>query len=148
MARVTSARIRHLLSAAALAFATCAALAQEPIKIGVALPLGGQNGEYVKRSFVAPTELAVKEINAKGGVLGRQVKLTVEDTRFDGAGAVAALTKLVNVDKIMAVFTAFTPLTLPQLPVAEEKKVIVVAASMEHPDQLKKTDNNLTLFNK
>ena len=53
------------------------------------------------------------------------------------AGAVAALQKLINVDKIMTVFTAFTPLTLPQLPIAEEKKVIVVAASMEHPDLTK-----------
>ena len=119
------------------AMTASAALAQEPIRIGVAMPLGGQNGEYVKRSFVAPTELAVKEINAKGGILGRKVVVTIEDTRFDGAGAVAALTKLINVDKIMAVFTAFTPLTLPQLPVAEEKKVIVVAASMEHPDLTK-----------
>ena len=125
-----------LVAAGALAIGGTA-LAQEPIRIGIAMPLGGQNGEYVKRSFVAPTELAVKEINAAGGILGRQVKVTIEDTRFDGAGAVAALTKLVNVDKIMAVFTAFTPLTLPQLPVAEEKKVIVVAASMEHPDLTK-----------
>ena len=129
--------VRAVIAAGALALACGLALAQEPINIGVALPLGGQNGEYVKRYFVAPTELATKEINAAGGILGRQVKLTVEDARLDGAGAVSALTKLINVDKIMAVFTAFTPLTLPQLPVAEEKKVIVLAASMEHPDLTK-----------
>ena len=129
--------IRTAFAAGALAIVSGAAVAQEPIRIGVALPLGGQNGEYVKRYFVTPTELAVKETNAKGGLLGRQVKVTVEDTRFDGAGAVSALTKLVDVDKIMAVFTAFTPLTLPQLPVAEEKKIIVLAASMEHPDLTK-----------
>lgn len=119
------------------AIAAGAVSAQEPIKIGVAMPLSGQNGEYVKRSFVQPTELAVKDINAKGGILGRPVKVTIEDTRGDAAGAVAALQKLINVDKIMTVFTAFTPLTLPQLPIAEEKKVIVVAASMEHPDLTK-----------
>lgn len=132
-----SKRIRNCVAAGAFALAGGAALAQEPIRIGVALPLGGQNGEYVKRYFVAPTELATKEINAAGGLLGRQVKLTVEDARLDGAGAVSALTKLINVDKITAVFTAFTPLTLPQLPVAEENKVIVLAASMEHPDLTK-----------
>ncbi len=137
MRTVKSNCVRVIIAAASLVLTSQLSQAQEPIKIGVAMPTGGQNGEYVKRSFVAPTEFAAREINAAGGILGRQVKVTVEDTRFDGAGAVAALTKLINVDKIMAVFTAFTPLTLPQLPVAEENKVIVVAGSMEHPDLTK-----------
>jgi branched-chain amino acid transport system substrate-binding protein len=122
----------------AIALLTDFAAAQsEPISIGIGMPIGGQNGEYVKRSFVMPTEFAAKEINAKGGVLGRQIKVTVEDTRNDPSSAVAALTKMINVDKIIAVFTAFTPLTLPQLPIAEENKVIVVAGAMEHPDLTK-----------
>ena len=121
----------------AVFFAAFQAVAQEPIKIGVVLPLGGQYGDYNKRYLIAPTELAVKEINAKGGLLGRQVRLIIEDSRNDPASAVAALRKLSDVDKVIAVFTGFTPLTLPQLPVAEEKRIIVLAPSTEHPDLTK-----------
>lgn len=137
MSNYKSKCVQILIVATSLAFAAVNCVAQDTINIGIAMPIGGQNGAYVKRSFVAPTELAVKEINAAGGILGRQVKVTIEDTRFDGVGAVAALTKLIEVDKIMAVFTAFTPLTFAQLPIAEEKKVILVAAAMEHPDLTK-----------
>ena len=122
MSNYKSKCVQILIVATSLAFAAVNCVAQDTINIGIAMPIGGQNGAYVKRSFVAPTELAVKEINAAGGILGRQVKVTIEDTRFDGVGAVAALTKLIEVDKIMAVFTAFTPLTFAQLPIAEEKK--------------------------
>jgi len=130
--------IRRLaLSAAAIFVGIGAVAAQEPIRLGLVMPLSGQNAEYVKRYMVAPTELAVKEQNDKGGLLGRPIKLTVEDSRNDGASAVSALNKLINVDKIMAVFTVFTPIALPQIPVAEEKKVILLAPSTEHPDLTK-----------
>ena len=129
---------RLLLAAGvALTLGIGAASAQEPIRIGIVIPLSGQNGEYVKRYMVAPTELAVKEQNEKGGLLGRQIKLTVEDSRNDGASAVSAFNKLIDVDHVMAVFTAFTPIALPLLPVAEEKKVIVFGPSTEHPDLTK-----------
>jgi branched-chain amino acid transport system substrate-binding protein len=131
------------LSAAAVAVASAglfnvtAAFSQEPIRIGIVLPLSGQNGEYVKRYLIAPTEMAAKEANDKGGILGRQVKIVVEDSRYDPASAVSAAKKLADVDKVIAVFTGFTPLTLPQLPVAEEKRFLVIAPSTEHPDLTK-----------
>ncbi len=135
---------RRALSTAALFVSTAAlainpglALADEPIKIGIVLPLGGANGEYVKRYLIAPTEFATKEVNDAGGLLGRQVKLITEDSRYDPASAVSALRKLADVDKVLAVFTGFTPLTLPQLPIAEEKKIIILAPSTEHPDLTK-----------
>ncbi|MFO0986300.1 MAG: ABC transporter substrate-binding protein [Alphaproteobacteria bacterium] len=111
--------------------------AQEPIKIGIVLPLGGANGDYVKRYLIAPTELAAKEVNDAGGLLGRPVKIVIEDSRYDPASAISALRKLADVDKVFAVFTGFTPLTLPQLPIAEEKKIIILAPSTEHPDLTK-----------
>ena len=133
-------RFRGTLCAVATAFglaAGAAAQVQEPIKIGVILPLSGQYGEYVKRYLLAPTEWTVKETNAAGGLNGRQIRLVIEDSRFDPASAVSALRKLADVDKVVAVFTGFTPLTLPQLPVAEEKKIIIIAPQTEHPDLTK-----------
>jgi len=114
-----------------------AARSEEPISIGTNLPMTGQYGDYVKRYMVGGHQLAAHETNEKGGVLGRQIVVHEEDSHYDGAAAVSALTKLIDVDHIKAVFTAFTPVTLPQLPVAEEKHVIVMAPSTEHPDLTK-----------
>lgn len=125
------------IAIAALIAGASTASSQEPINIGTNLPLTGQYGDYVKRYMVGAHEFAVKETNDKGGVLGRQVKVYEEDPHYDGATAVSALTKLIDVDHIKAVFTGFTPLTLPQLPVAEEKHVLVMAPSTEHPDLTK-----------
>jgi branched-chain amino acid transport system substrate-binding protein len=68
----------------------------EPIKIGAILPLADSTGKDGSRSM----ELAVKQINEKGGLLGRQVKLILMDDEMKGDKAAAALDKLVTVDKV------------------------------------------------
>ncbi len=62
------------------------AMAEEPFLIGIPVGLSGANS-VVAPSVVQAAELAVDEINAKGGVLGRQLKVVVAD---DGSGAVGA----------------------------------------------------------
>lgn len=62
------------------------ALASDTIKIGVPIGLSGANS-VVAPSVVQSAELAVEEINANGGILGKQVELVVAD---DGSGAVGA----------------------------------------------------------
>src|SRR5690606_10325980 len=75
-----------------LATALCggAVLAQEgePITIGVPVGLSGANS-VVAPAVVQATELAVEEINAAGGILGRPVEIRVVD---DGSGAAGAQT--------------------------------------------------------
>lgn len=110
----------------------CDAAAQDTINLGLVLPQSGSSGDYVKRHMVEPTVLAVKEINEQGGLLGKQVKIINEDAT-DPSSAVSALRKLIDVNKVFAVFSAFTPLVLPQLPVAEDAHVIILS-SAEHPD--------------
>jgi urea transport system substrate-binding protein len=60
-----------------------AALAEDPIKIGVPVGLSGANS-VVAPSVVQSAELAIEEINKAGGVLGRNLTLAVVD---DGSGA-------------------------------------------------------------
>ncbi|MGM0561323.1 MAG: substrate-binding protein [Pseudomonadota bacterium] len=62
------------------------ATADENLKIGVPVGLSGANS-VVAPSVVQASELAVAEINAEGGVLGRQLELEVAD---DGSGAQGA----------------------------------------------------------
>lgn len=80
--------IKTLLGGVALAsmFALPVTAQEGPIKIGVPVGLSGANS-VVAPSVVQSAELAVEEINAAGGILGRQVELVVAD---DGSGAQGA----------------------------------------------------------
>ena len=62
------------------------AYAQQPIKIGLPTVLSGGNAQYGIQAKRA-CELFGKEINAKGGVLGRPLEFIYEDTAADPATA-------------------------------------------------------------
>jgi branched-chain amino acid transport system substrate-binding protein len=73
--------------------------AADPIKIGVLTPLSGTYtviGQQVKWGL----ELAAREINASGGVLGRQLVLTYEDSEANPAVATQKAEKLFQVEKV------------------------------------------------
>ena len=84
-----------LLSATALS----GAYAADPIKIGVVTPLSGTYagiGQQVKWGL----ELATKEVNAAGGIMGRQVELSFEDEEANPSVAVQKAEKLFQVGKV------------------------------------------------
>ncbi|HVV42972.1 MAG TPA: substrate-binding protein [Nitrobacter sp.] len=74
-------------------------MAADPIKIGVPVGLSGANS-VVAPSVVQSAQLAVDEINAKGGVLGRQLSLEVADDASGAAGAQKAFDSLVFQKKV------------------------------------------------
>ncbi|MBV9522330.1 MAG: branched-chain amino acid ABC transporter substrate-binding protein, partial [Alphaproteobacteria bacterium] len=81
-------------AAAVLAVTTGLSRAQE-IVVGVAGPITGpdaQFGEQMKRG----AQKAVDDINAKGGVLGKKLKLVVGDDQCDATQAVAVANKMVS----------------------------------------------------
>jgi len=94
--RTLSARFLLTVSAAVL---SGAAFAAEPIKIGVPVGLSGANS-VVAPSVVQSAQLAVDEINAKGGVLGRQLVLEVADDASGAAGAQKAFDSLISQKKV------------------------------------------------
>ena len=75
------------------------AYAKEPIKIGLPTVLSGGNAQYGIQARRA-CELFGKEINAKGGVLGRPLEFIYEDTGGDPATAVRKAQKLVEKDGV------------------------------------------------
>ncbi len=76
------------------------AQAADEIKMGLDDPLTGTYAELGKNEEIG-CQLAVDEINAKGGILGRQVKLLVEDsTSTDTEVAVQKARKLIERDKV------------------------------------------------
>ena len=83
------------------------AYAADPIKIGIPVGLSGANS-VVAPSVVQASELAVAEINAKGGVIGRPLQLEIADDGSGAQGAQRAYDSLVfqkEVDGIVAMET-------------------------------------------
>ena len=81
--------------------ATTPAVAADPIVIGLVDEVTGPQAEAgVLTAYGA--KLAVEEINAAGGILGRQVELQIEDNQSTNPGTVLAYSKLVS-QKVVAV---------------------------------------------
>jgi len=97
---------RRVLLAAAVAalMAPVTAFAQEPMVFGVITPLSppGETslGQQVKRG----SEIAAEYLNEKGGVLGRKVVLSIQDSQGKNELGVAAYRRLVSNEKAVAVF--------------------------------------------
>jgi len=88
-------RIPTLLAAATLALFAAPALAQAPIKIVGLVELSG-TGATSGTNFDNGAKLAVKEINAAGGILGRQIQYTSSDTQSNPGVAKALAQKAVD----------------------------------------------------
>ena len=83
------------------------AMSAEPIKIGAVLPFSGGVELYGAQAKLG-LELAAKEINAGGGILGRPVEVIYEDDKTDPAAAVDATRKLIERDGVLALVGPIT----------------------------------------
>ncbi|MGE0006097.1 MAG: substrate-binding protein [Parvibaculaceae bacterium] len=84
------------------------ALAEDaPVKIGIPVGLSGANS-VVAPSVVQSAELAVEEINAAGGVLGRKLTLEIADDASGAAGAQKAFDSLIFQKEVNAIITMET----------------------------------------
>ncbi|MGH8160940.1 MAG: ABC transporter substrate-binding protein, partial [Gammaproteobacteria bacterium] len=86
-------------AASALPFASAFAKSEKPVRIGLLESLTGTYAD-VGLSDVQGAKLAVEEINAKGGILGRPVKLLVEDYGTSPSLGVQKARKLIEVEKV------------------------------------------------
>ncbi|HEV2161000.1 MAG TPA: ABC transporter substrate-binding protein [Stellaceae bacterium] len=91
-----------MTAALALTFAT-AAQAAEPIKIGVI----GEQSSVAGASLTKAAEMAADDINAHGGVDGRQIQVITYDDHSSAAEAVRAFQRAVNQDKVVAVVGSY-----------------------------------------
>jgi len=101
----------------------------DPIKVGAVLPLTGGNATYGV-GMSAAMNLAVKDVNAAGGPLGRQLKLYVEDDQSQASNDVNAARKLVSVDKVVAVTGLYgSSQTLAAAPVIVKSNTVMMDAA-------------------
>jgi branched-chain amino acid transport system substrate-binding protein/urea transport system substrate-binding protein len=111
-----------------IALAT-AARSAEPIKIGAVLPFSGGVELYGRQAKLG-LDLAAKDINAGGGILGRPVEIVYEDDKTDPAAAVEATQKLVARDAVLALVGPITSRNLDAMvPVVEGMKTPLLYAT-------------------
>jgi len=115
------------LACAAAALLPCTALAEGPIKIGFPIPLSGPTATYGV-PILKGAELAVSEINAKGGVLGRKIELLSRDSKASADEAVRLARELIIKDNVDFLSGTLTSAEAPAVStVAKENKIVFVA---------------------
>lgn len=98
-------KVLVLLALVIVVFAAGAAFAAEPIKIGYLAALTGDYAQY-GITEVNMAKLVVGDINAKGGILGRQIELIPYDTKTRNEDAVNAVRRMIESDKVCAIVGA------------------------------------------
>ena len=102
---------------------TFPAHAQDTIKFGVVTALSGQSAK-AGESIVRGLSLAIDEINAKGGILGKKVELVVRDDESSPPKGLVIARELIQREKVVAFFGGVdTPVSLAIVPFANQSKV-------------------------
>jgi branched-chain amino acid transport system substrate-binding protein len=117
---------------AAFMVATGTAMAADTIKLGVAGPHSGDLASYGIPTIKA-AELVVKDINAKGGVLGKQVELLVEDDVCKPEVATNTATKLVSEGAHVVLGHICSGATKAALGIYKDSNIPVMSPSATNP---------------
>ena len=105
----------------------------EVIKIGYVGALSGESAVWGQAGLNG-MKLTAKDLNAKGGILGRQVEIVGLDGRGLPLDSVNAYNKLVDQDKVIAVVgTNFSSCNIPMAAVADQKKVPLIGTAASNP---------------
>jgi urea transport system substrate-binding protein len=103
--------------------------AAEPIRIGAVLPFSGGVELYGQQAKLG-LDLAVKDINAAGGILGRPVEVIYADDKTRPESAAAAMHNLIESEGVLAVVGPITSQNLNAVaPVAESLKTPLLYAT-------------------
>lgn len=117
-----AARFCAMIFALALAVPPAKAADPEPIKIGFGEALTGSLAVIGKSGIVA-MQIWAEEINAKGGLLGRPVKLIYYDNQSNPANVPGLYVKLLDVDHVDFVLSGYaTNMVVPAMPIVIQHK--------------------------
>ncbi len=113
--------------------AGCGGGESKNIKIGLLNEMTGGNATF-GTSAANGAKLAFKEINAKGGVLGKQIEAVVADNKSEPSESANAMTKLATQDKVVAVTGVFSSSNaIAASSVAESSKMPFLAVGATNP---------------
>jgi branched-chain amino acid transport system substrate-binding protein len=122
-----------LVTCALVLFAAAAARAEDTIKIGHFGSLTGKEaafGTATRKGII----LAVEQINAAGGLLGRQVEYVGEDIESKAGESATAVKKLLSRDKVVAILGGNpSSNSLEAAPLCQRAKIPMIAISSTNP---------------
>jgi len=134
--------LKYAVVAAAAMTVMSAGESQAQIKIATAGPMTGQYasfGEQMQRG----AELAVKDLNAKGGVLGQKLVLSVGDDACDPKQAVAVANKFVSEGVSFVAGHFCSGSSIPASKVYEEEGVLQISPASTNPKLTEEGEDNV-----
>lgn len=118
---------------ALLALAATPLFAQDEIVVGEFASLTGGNASFGQSSHKG-TQLAFDEINAAGGLLGKKVKLIVEDDQSTAGQPASIVKKLISQDKAIAILgEVASSKSLEAAPICQENKIPMISPASTNP---------------
>ncbi|MBI4537791.1 MAG: ABC transporter substrate-binding protein [candidate division NC10 bacterium] len=142
MKRNLAERLAVLLTFVGVAVWLATPATAQTIKIGFFAPITGPvaaDGASAKQSV----ELAMKEVNAAGGIMGKMVDLVVYDDRLNPQESVAIANKLIEKDQVVGVVSgSYSGPTRVTAPIFAKAGVPMVAGYAVHPDVTKAGNSN------
>lgn len=113
---------------------------EEFIKVGEYVSLTGNTATF-GQSTDRGLQIALDEINAAGGVLGKKIKVIVEDTQSKPESAKSAVLKLIKQDHVVALIGEIaSSRTLAAAPEAQRSQVPMITPGSTNPDVTAKGD--------
>lgn len=118
----------------ALALSSCGGKpGNHEVVIGVSLPLSGDAAVWGK-SQKDGYDLALDQINAKGGIDGKKLKLVYSDDKGLPKDGVSALKKMLDADKIQILTgVANSSVALAYIPIVKERKMLFISSGASSP---------------
>ena len=119
---------------------------EDEFKIGVNLELSGAVASY-GQSLESGIDLAIKEINADGGIDGKKIVPVKVDNKSDLTEATNGALKLIDQDKVSAIIGAATSGdTVAQVQIANDKKTVLLTPSGTAPNVTVNDDGKLNEY--
>jgi branched-chain amino acid transport system substrate-binding protein len=135
--RSRSWAMHGMLGAILALFWIAAAQAADPIKIGFSTSLTGGLASSGKANLLAQ-QIWQDEINAHGGLLGRQVDLVYYDDQSNASTVPGIYAKLLDVDKVDLLMGAATNLIVAAMPeIVQRQKLVMVLVALGSNDEFK-----------
>ena len=125
---------KSILLTAIVTFAAALTLhAQDEIVVGEFASLTGGSASFGQSSHKG-TQLAIEEINAAGGVLGKKLKLITEDDQSLAGQPATIARKLISQDKIVALLgEVASSKSLEAAPICQQNKVPMISPASTNP---------------
>lgn len=112
----------------------CSGGGSDTIKIAIAAPFTGDFAEY-GTGFKNAVELYAKQVNADGGVLGKNIEIVAYDDKNSGEEAASIAERIVSDDSIVAVVGHFASgVCMSASPTYQEVGIVEISPSASHPD--------------